>query len=70
MPVGRRIFEESDPILDMFSHSHMVKRRKILRETLDAFSKPDALNHYHLLASQNLARWKSESKETTISNKI
>ena len=48
----------------------MIQRRKVLCDTLDAFSEPNALEHYQLLASQNLARWKSENKDITISNKI
>ncbi len=67
---GRKILNESDPISDMFSHPDMIQRRKILRETLEAFFKPDALKHYHLLASQNLTRWKTKRNETDINNKI
>ena len=68
--VGRKILEEGDPILMYFNHPDSIKRRKIFKETLEAFSKTDALEHYHLLASQNLVRWKSKNKRTTINNKI
>ena len=67
---GRKILTESDPVSEMFNHPIMIERRKVLRETLEAFSAPSALEHYHLLASQNLERWREERKESKIHNKI
>ena len=68
--VGRKIFKESDPILNIFNHPDMVKRRKILRDTVDALSEPVTLSHYRFLSSQNLERWKTKRKEKNIKNKI
>lgn len=67
---GRKILEESNPMLRTFKHPDLIKRRSVLRETLDVLSKPASLDNYHLLASQNLHRWHSTKKEQDVKNKI
>ena len=61
--VGRKLFSEDDYIDHRYSPSDpdMVRRRAVLRETIDRFLADDSLNKYKLLAQSNLERWRSEA---------
>lgn len=56
---GRRLFSEGDYIDPRYrpTHPDMVRRRAVLRETLQQFSTADPPNKYQLLARANLRRW-------------
>lgn len=56
---GRRLLSEGDYIDPRYGPGRpaMVRRRAVLRETLDRFATADPPNRYHLLAQQNLQRW-------------
>ncbi len=70
MMPGRTILNESDPVLKPFGNPKMIRRRDILRETVETLSKPGALDHYHQQASKNLKRWKKQNRNKTIGKKI
>jgi len=67
---GRKILDESDPILVKYHHPDLVQRRLILKETLNAFSKTSLSNQYHLLADKNLRKWQKKEKSINVNNKI
>ena len=67
---GRKILDESDPLLVKYSHHDLVQRRLILKETLIAFSKAIPSNQYHLLADNNLRRWQKETKFNNVDKKV
>jgi hypothetical protein len=56
---GRRLLSEDDFIDPRYGpeRPEMVRRRGVLRETLDRFVSADPSNKYHLLAQTNLQRW-------------
>jgi hypothetical protein len=56
---GRRILSEDDYIDPRYgpNRSEMVRRRAVLRETLDRFATADPPDRYQLLAQVNLQRW-------------
>ncbi len=60
LTVGRKLLKESDPISHHYKHPNMVKRRKILGETIDAFMGASATEYFNHLAMTNLSRWKKD----------
>ncbi len=56
---GRRLLSEDDYIDPRYSPSHpqMVRRRAVLRETIDRFANANPANKYQRLAQTNLQRW-------------
>jgi hypothetical protein len=56
---GRRLLTDAEAELLGFRGSHEARRRQVLRETLDAFSRADPPGRYHRLAAQNLERWRA-----------
>ena len=69
---GRRILSEDDYIDPRYAptRSHMVRRRDVLRETLNRFSSADPPDKYRLLAQANLARWRSSRETHPDSNRV
>jgi hypothetical protein len=69
---GRRLLSEGDYIDPRYgpSRPEMVRRRAVLRETLDRFAKSDPLNKYHLLAQTNLERWFDTRDLTSDSHRV
>jgi hypothetical protein len=55
--VGRRLRDESDLLLAGFGYPDFIRRRSVLRETLDAYSSATPPERYQLLAAANLERW-------------
>ncbi len=58
--VGRKLINESNPLACHYKHPHMVKRRKILSETVDAFMGASSTEYFNHLAMTNLSRWKKD----------
>ena len=56
---GRRLLSEDDSIDPRYGpqRSEMVRRRAVLRETLERFATADPSNEYDRLAHANLQRW-------------
>lgn len=67
---GRTILKESDPTLIRYGRSDLVQRRLVLKETLNAFSKAVPSDHYHLLAAENLKRWRNEAMPSSVEGKV
>lgn len=47
-----------------------ARRRQVLRETLAAFEQSDPPGRYHVLAKQNLDRWRSENHVVDLSLRV
>ena len=54
--------DESDPELRKYNRTDLVKRRMILKETLEILSSVNPSDKYHVLAKNNLERWKKTTK--------
>lgn len=67
---GRKILDESDPILDKYHHPDLVQRRLILKETLNAFINAKPSGQYHIFATKNLNRWQNEVKSRRPDKKV
>ena len=48
----------------------MVRRRAVLRETLDRFSTADPANKYELLAQANIERWRESAEKQSGGNQV
>lgn len=59
---GRRLCSEEEAIHRGFGGAECARRRQVLRETIVAFEQSDPPGRYHRLASENLDRWRSESR--------
>ncbi len=57
---GRKLLNESEELAKYYSHSAMVRRRKILRETLNVFTSIKPTDYIQKKALENLRRWKDE----------
>ncbi|MBL4867713.1 MAG: DUF2263 domain-containing protein [Pseudomonadales bacterium] len=64
---GRRLRSEEEHIDSRHKAKNpdMVRRRAVLRETVDRLSNTEPTNKYHLLAQTNLQRW-SDTRGSTI----
>ena len=62
--LGRELIEESDNLAKIYSHPAMIKRRKVLRETLNVFKSVKASDYCQNKAMENLSRWRSERTST------
>jgi len=62
---GRRLLSEDGYIDPRYGPTHpdMVRRRAVLRETLQQFSTADPPNKYQLLAQANLQHWRGLREE-------
>lgn len=58
---GRPLRSEDEMIAKGYGRPDMVRRRVILRETLEKFSSVDRPNVFHQIAAKNLARWYQHS---------
>lgn len=59
---GRRLCSEEEPIGRGLDSVHPARRRRdVLRQTINAFEQANPLDRYHLLAKQNLDRWRVQS---------
>jgi hypothetical protein len=69
---GRRILSEDDYIDPRYAPARpdMVRRRAVLRETLNRFSTADPPNKYDLLAQANLERWRDMGKTRPNCNQV
>ena len=59
---GRQLIPEEEFVNPWFGPTDpdMVRRREVIRETIECFSNADPPNKYQQLASNNLQRWKSQ----------
>lgn len=60
---GRLIPNELELLRAGYGHADFVRRRSILRETLEAFTSAKPPNKYQMLASANLSRWQDETRQ-------
>ena len=62
---GRRLLSEEDYIDPGYAphRPDMVRRREILRETIDRFANAQPKDKYQCLAKANLARWRDSAEE-------
>ena len=69
---GRRILSENDFIHPRYGPCHpvMMRRRAILRETVNRFATADPPNRYDLLARANLERWAATTERCVSSHQI
>ncbi len=69
---GRQILSENDYMDPRYrpTRPDMVRRRAVLRETLNRFSTADPPNKYDLLAQENLARWRGSADQRHHSNQV
>lgn len=58
---GRRLCSDQEAIARGFGGPDSAQRRQVLRETIEAFARADPPDRHHLLALQNLERWKTRS---------
>jgi hypothetical protein len=58
---GRPLPSEVDMIASGYGRPDLVRRRSILRETLDALASVEPPNLFHKTAADNLARWHAEA---------
>jgi len=58
---GRPIPEEADLLKAGYHHPDFVRRRMVLRETLQAFATAEPPDRYQRLAATNLSRWKDDN---------
>lgn len=59
--VGRPLCSEEEAFNRGFLGWLCKRRREVLHETINAFMKPERLQHYHELAESNLYNWKAQS---------
>jgi hypothetical protein len=57
---GRIIPEEQEILRLGYRHANFIQRRRVLRETLKAFTSADPPGKYQTLAKNNLQRWQDE----------
>lgn len=60
--VGRFFSDEAVLRAAGYGRPELVRRREVLRETLDAFERAEPPDRYHRLARENLARWQREAR--------
>lgn len=58
---GRPLPIEGDMIARGYGEPDMVRRRAVLRETLDKLESAEPPNLFHKIAADNLARWRVET---------
>ncbi len=58
---GRRLCSDEEAVQRGFRGPGAQRRREILRDTIAAFECAQPSDHYHRLAAENLARWRSQS---------
>jgi len=70
--VGRQILSEDDDIDPDYDphHPDMVRRRTVLRETLNRFSTAEPPNRYERLAQANLERWRVSCEQHPCCNRV
>lgn len=56
---GRRLCSDDEAVLRGFSGQATAIRRRVLRETVEAFEHCDPPDRFHRLAAGNLARWRT-----------
>jgi hypothetical protein len=67
---GRSIPNESEFYGKIYQREDFVRRRSILRETLDVFASAKPQNKYQILAADNLCRWKDEHRQVGPSGQV
>ncbi len=60
---GRTIPNELELSRASYGNADYVRRRSILRETLEAFSSAKPPNKYQMLGASNLNRWQDEARQ-------
>ncbi len=60
---GRPILNEHELLKMGYGHADYIQRRKVLRETLEAFSSTEPPEKYQTLADANLRRWCRERQQ-------
>jgi hypothetical protein len=58
---GRPLPSEAEMTASGYGRADMVRRRAILRETLDKITSAELLDFFHNIAANNLARWREEA---------
>ena len=67
---GRPIPLESELLRFGYGHPDFVRRRAVLRETLDTFTSAEPPNKYQVLAASNLQRWKDETSQAKAQGQV
>ena len=70
LKVGRTLLKESDPISHHYKHPYMIKRRKVLRETLNVFNSVTPSDYCQNKAMVNLSRWLKERNSVSPEKKV
>ncbi len=58
---GRHVCSDEEAIRRGFGGADCARRRQVLGETIAAFGQSDPPDRYHLLARENLDRWRAQS---------
>ena len=66
----RKLPDESELILKGYNSAALVRRRQVLKETLNAFLNARPANKYQLLAQANLKRWQKGAIPVSQNKKI
>jgi hypothetical protein len=60
---GRPIPKDLEMLRMGYGHPEFIRRRLILRETLEVFASANPPNKYQMLAAANLSRWQEEAPQ-------
>ena len=67
---GRPLINDESALTERYSHPDSVKRRRILRETLERFESCPAKDRYQSQARQNLERWNRQVRVSGHSDRV
>jgi len=67
---GRKLYSESEAIALGNNRPNEVRRRQVLRETIQAFERANPPDRYHRLAMENLTRWRAKRGEVELGLRV
>jgi len=67
---GRKLLNESEEFAKHYSHPDMLRRRKILRETLNVFTSIKPADYLQNKVLENLSRWQDEGTIAVSGKKV
>jgi len=67
---GRKLLNESEELAKHYIHPAMVRRREILRETLNVFTSIKPADYLQKKALKNLSRWQDERTIADLEQKV
>lgn len=68
--VGRSFLTDEALARRGYMRPEMIRRREVLRETLDTFARVEPRDRFHRLADENLARWRSAAPPSRTSLEV